>query len=99
MKQLINQAAQTVAEKASADFMTKVKNADGFVPKYDGRPDIVIGIPWRVCVQNTLDNPKLTEEIGIGVVASIDKITDHCWIVYADEIGDHRIDHVYIVEV
>lgn len=98
MKQLIEQATQTVAEKASADFTTKVENADGFVPKYEGREKIIQGLVWRTRLQDTPDSPLSEDVIGVGVVVSTQKITDHCLMVYTDASGDHQIDHCYVVE-
>lgn len=95
---LIEEAQQTVAKEASEQFMAKVGIADGYVPKYDGREKIIQGLGWCTRLQDTLDGPLSEDAIGVGVVVSTQKITDHCLMVYTDASGDHQINHSYVVE-
>lgn len=102
MEQLIKQAQQKVERDAGQAFTEKINKVDGFIPRYYGRPEITLGMPWRVRVQLKHAgsiSPLSRKEIGIGVVVSVNKITDNCWIIYTDTTGDHRIDHSYIVEM
>lgn len=95
---IVNEAQQEVAKQASEQFMAQVNIADGYIPKYDGREKIIQGVGWYTRLQDTLDGPLSEDAIGVGVVVSTQKITDHCLMVYTDASGDHQIDHCYVVE-
>lgn len=96
---LIKETKQAVAKQASEQFTVEVDNADGYIPLYEGRGDIIRGVVWRTRLQDTPDGPLSEDAIGVGVVVAIEKITDHCLMVYTDTSGDHQIDHCYVVEI
>lgn len=99
MLEVIKRTKEEVAEKAAQDFLEKIQEVNGFIPNYEERPPLVIGLPWNGLVKKSADYETKPESTGIGTIISVNTLSDNCAMVYTDITGDHRVDCAYLIEL